>query len=567
MAGYDEYRLHLDTRIEEKVRIAKGKGAVASISKQASELGIEVLKDGGNAFDAAFAVAFALTIYHPQAGNIGGGGYILYKKKGFQNPLCINYREKSPSRVKKELYLTENGSADPEITAFGPASVCVPGTVKGFFTLHKKYGSLTEQDLLEHLSKLSQKGCRINRYQAQCLNRLNEKLSYSPESRKIYGMKGRPFEEGDVIPNPDLAETFLILAREGERAFYEGEIAECIERDLTENSGFITVQDLKNYTIKEVEPICTEVKGRLVWSVPPEGGGAILIEMLNILNRDSFFRIKPYSPDFFHFLAQSFKMASVDRLFYLGDVSLADNSTYRDIFRRDYTERLFSFINRERDIKTDSLLNHMHPNEANIFKENGKRITSETTHFSIIDNEGNAVSNSYTLNLRYGSKWSVNGAGFLLNGSIDAFSFSPGQPNYFGVIGNTHNMFAPNKRPASNMAPVLVTRDREVEVIMGTPGGPAIPTSAVTILMLVLGRGMPPTEVIQKGRIHHQGWPDILYTEQGSIPDDIIDGLSQKGYMIQDKNEPIGDIHGIFRDSRGYTAVSDFRREGHASAY
>ena len=562
MARYEDFRVSLENRVEQRVRIAKGRGAVASVSSQASELGIKVLKDGGNAFDAAFTVAFALTIYHPQAGNIGGGGYLVYKQRGKNRPSCMNYRERSPAGVKREHFVDEHGRADPDRTAYGPKSVCVPGTVKAFFTLQKEHGNLAARDILLSLAALSEKGCRITRYQGECLNRLNEKLSRSPESKRIYGQKGREHREGDSLINVDLGGTFRILAQEGEKAFYEGEIAESIESDLLENGGILSLDDLKSYSIKMVEPIKTELNGATIWTVPPEGGGALLIQILNILNRDQFTRFTPFSVEYYHYLAQAFKIASIDRLFYLGDISQFENEIYKSIFNKSYAEKLFFLIDSESDLKTERLLSLMHPHERDIVKEVDIHTGTDTTHFSIIDADGNAVSNSYTLNLRYGSKWSVAGRGFLLNGSMDAFSFSPGMPNYFGVIGNKPNLFAPNKRPASNMAPVLVTRENEIDTVLGTPGGPSIPTSLASILFLLISHHLKPETVLQLGRIHHQGWPDVLVKEKESLSYELIAEMKKKGYLIQDKNEPIGDVQGVFKEGREYVAVSDYRREG-----
>jgi gamma-glutamyltranspeptidase/glutathione hydrolase len=562
MAKYEDFRVSLENRVEQKVRVAKGRGAVASVSGQGSELGIKVLKDGGNAFDAAFAVAFGLTIYHPQAGNIGGGGYLVYKQKGKKRPCCMNYRELSPAGVKREHFVDEHGNADPDRTAYGPKSVCVPGTVKAFFTLQKEHGKLAARDILFSLAALSEKGCRITHYQAECLNRLNEKLSRSPESKMIYGQKGRQYREGDSLINVDLGGTFRILAQEGERAFYEGEIAESIESDLADNGGILSVDDLKSFSIKMVEPIATELNGTTVWTVPPEGGGALLIQILKILNRDQFTRLVPFSAEFYHHLTQAFKMASIDRLFYLGDIFQLDNEIYKTIFNRSYAEKLFSLIESESDLKTERLLSLMHPDDRDIVEEVETHTGAETTHFSIMDSDGNAVSNSYTLNLRYGSKWSVAGRGFLLNGSMDAFSFSPGKPNYFGVIGNKPNLLAPNKRPASNMAPVLVTKGNEVDMVLGTPGGPSIPTSMASILFLLISHRMKPEIVLQLGRVHHQGWPDVLIKEKESLSYELITEMKKKGYIIQDKNEPIGDVHGVFKDGKEHVAVSDYRREG-----
>jgi gamma-glutamyltranspeptidase/glutathione hydrolase len=256
----------------------------------------------------------------------------------------------------------------------------------------------------------------------------------------------------------------------------------------------------------------------------------------------------------------------VDRFFYSGDIDVNSNATYRDLLKKEYADGLFDLISRMGDTKTMEYIRCLHPDEKDLFGERRLPSGNETTHFSIIDSEGNAVSNSYTLNLRYGSKWSVKGAGFLLNGSIDAFSFLVGKPNYFGVMGNPPNLFDANKRPASNMAPVIVTDGSRSEILLGTPGGPTIQTSMAMILFLVLGKKLHPVEAVQASRIHHQAWPDILYKEKSGLSEIIVENLCRKGYDIQDKNEPIGDIHGIFLDGDAYIAVSDYRREGYACA-
>jgi len=527
--GYEDLRLYY-IKEQGEVCTARGKGAAASVSRQATELAIEVLKDGGNAFDAAFALAFSLTIYHPQAGNIGGGGYIVYRDKDSKIPKVINYREISPSGAKREFFISEDGSADPEKTAFGPWSVCIPGTVKAFFHLQKEHGLLSSRDILLKLASLAKKGYPITAFQAACLNRLAQKLSFSPESCKLYVKKEGLFRKGDILINEDLASTFEILARDGEEAFYRGCIAEKIEKDITFNGGFLTVKDLQSYSIEEVEPISGEIKGKKVWTVPPEGGGAILVEVLNILDRAEFYKFTPFSSNFYHYLAQASKIAFIDRQAYHGDVDLKDNQVYTSIFNPSRNDFLFTLIDSERDINTEFLMKKMEEAERqyleegnrNYFKEDysekgdrdyfggGSRIFSEdgnqTTHFCVIDREGNAISNSYTLNLRYGSKWSIQGAGFLMNGSIDAFSFTPEKPNYFGVMGNKANLFSVSKRPASNMAPVMVTDDNKTILLLGTPGGPAIPTTLAIILM-ALYNGVELPEAVKRGRVHHQAWP------------------------------------------------------------
>lgn len=563
---YDQFRLQILKARKTKPSSAFGRGAVSSVSREATLFALDVLKNGGNAFDAAFALAFSLTIYHPQAGNIGGGGYLLYKPKNASQPSVLNYREIAPGAAKREHFLDENGLANPEVTAFGPRSICVPGTVRAFFNLHRSYGVLRSKDILCSLSRRAREGGRVTAYEAQCLNRLREKLSHSPESRNIYMKENGQFQEGDNLPNPNLARTFEIMAEEGEGTFYEGRIAEQIERDITDNGGFITVEDLKNYELREPDPIATELKGCTVWTVPPEGGGAILIEILNILNRGSFFRLQPFTPEYYHHLAQAYKIAFIDRMYYQGDTGLEQNQVYCDIFKKEASDRSFACIEKERNTKTEVLLQRLHGHNLAALYRGEIPGGFHTTHFSIIDREGNAVSNSYTLNLRYGSKWSVKGRGFLLNGSIDSFSFQPGEPNYFGLLGNRANLFAAGKRPASNMCPILVTRGKEIEMILGCPGGPAIPTTLSMILLSVLGSGVDPLDAVREGRIHHQGWPDVLYRERDKALARRLHPLKGKGYKIEQKNEPIGDVHAVFRRGDGYLTVSDNRREGHAAA-
>ncbi|HWQ10194.1 MAG TPA: gamma-glutamyltransferase, partial [Holophaga sp.] len=459
--GYNDFRVKMDGVAPGQVSVARGRGAVATASRQASELAVQVLQDGGNAFDAAFAVAFALCIYHPQAGNLGGGGYLLFQTRGGR-PQAFNYREQAPMGAVREAFLLPDGSPDPDRTAFGPMSVCVPGTVKAFFELQARHGKLKARDLLLEVAARAEAGAVLTQYEVDCLNRLAPRLSVSPEAKRIY-VQDEPFKAGDLLPNPALARTLTVLAHEGEGAFYHGRIAEQIAADMAANGGFLAARDLADYAIREVEPIHLEVGERQVWSVPPEGGGALLLEILGILDRPAFRRHACGSPGYFHHVAQACKLAFIDRMDYLGDVPMGP--AYRQLLASENLERLFGLIDPERDTPTDRLAGASR--EA---REAGKH----TTHFAILDAEGNAVSNSYTMNLRYGSKWAVAGAGFLLNGSLDSFSFVEGKENYFGVIGSAPNLFAPGKRPASNMAPVLVTRDGVAEMALGTPGGPTI---------------------------------------------------------------------------------------------
>jgi gamma-glutamyltranspeptidase/glutathione hydrolase len=551
--NYNDFRVTMNASAPGQVSTALGKGAVASASRQASELAIQVLQDGGNAFDAAFATAFSLCIYQPQAGNLGGGGYLLFQEKGGR-PKVFNYREQAPRGASREAFLLPNGSLDPDKTAFGPTSVCVPGTVKAFFELQKRYGNLQAKDLLLAVARRAREGAVITQYEADCLNRLAPKLAASPEARRIY-VRAEPYKAGDILPNPTLAKTLTLLAQEGEQAFYRGRIAEQIVTDLQANGGFMAAEDLADYALREVDPIHVDIAGRQVWTVPPEGGGALLLEILSILDREAFRRWEYGSPEYHHHLAQASKLAFIDRMDYLGDIP--PGPAYQRLFTRENTDRLFGLIDPSRDTPTEALVAR-----CRVPKVAGKN----TTHFAILDAEGNAVSNSYTMNLRYGSKWAVAGAGFLLNGSIDSFSFIEGKENYFGVIGSAPNLFAPGKRPASNMAPVLVTSGGAVEMLLGTPGGPTIPTSLANILLASLLHEVPPETSVRASRLHHQAWPDVLSHEPGFDRPELLAALAGMGYTLKDKQELISDIQGVFRRGDQYLAVSDYRREGQALA-
>ena len=553
-SSYNDFRVTMSAGTPGQVSTARGRGAVASASRQASELAIAVLQDGGNAFDAAFAMAFSLAICHPQAGNLGGGGYLLYQEQGGR-PRFINYREQAPMGATREAYLRADGSPDPDKTAFGPASVCVPGTVKAFFELQGRHGLLQAGALLQAVARQADEGALVTQFEADCLNRLSSKLAVSPEARRIY-VRAELYRAGDTLRNPALGETLRLLAREGEQAFYQGRIAEQMVTDLQAHGGFLSAADLANYAIREGEPLHAEVGGKVVWTVPPEGGGAMLLEILGILDQAAFRSLAYDSPAYHHHIAQACKLAFIDRMDYLGDVPSGE--AYQRLLTREQLGQRFGLIDQDRDTPTAALAGG-----ARAPKDAGKN----TTHFAILDAEGNAVSNSYTMNLRYGSKWAVAGAGFLLNGSIDSFSFIEGTENYFGVIGSAPNLFAPGKRPASNMAPVLVTSGGAVELLLGTPGGPTIPTTLANTLLATLVHGVAPEAQIAASRLHHQGWPDVLSHEPGFDRPDLLTALAALGYTLKDKHELISDVHGVFRQGGECLAVSDHRREGQALAW
>ena len=537
---------------------------MASAHAFASQLAIDALEDGGNAFDSAFALAFGLCVCHPQAGNIGGGGYLVYHEgrgNSRATPRAMGFREQAPMAATREAFMLADGTPDPDRTAFGPPSVCVPGTVKAFFTLQARHGRLRAKDILETIADRADKGVPVTQYEVDCLNRLAPKLAQSPEARRHY-VKDTPWKAGDLLMNPALNRTFRVLAREGEAAFYRDRIADQIVSDLSNNGGFISSRDLANYELRESEAISLEIAGRRVWTVPPEGGGALLLDLLGALDHAPFRQHPWNSAGFHHYVCQASKLAFIGRSEYLGDVSPKGNPAYEGIFEADERLRRFMAIDPERDVATDELARRIQAGHHGDGHDSGKN----TTHFAIIDAEGNSVSCSYTMNLRYGSKWAIEGAGFLVNGSMDSFSFVEGRENYFGVIGSKPNLFAPGKRPCSNMAPTLVTRDGVIEAALGTPGGPTIPTSMGSLLAATLIHGVDPAVAIKARRLHCQGWPDKIAHEAGFDDPELLAALTAKGYTVKDKQELISDIQGVFVDGNELLAISDWRREGRAMA-
>jgi gamma-glutamyltranspeptidase/glutathione hydrolase len=440
----------------------------------------------------------------------------------------------------------------------------VPGTVQAFFHLHRHRGRIKTADILNTIADRASQGAVLTRYEADCLNRLAPKLDQSPEA-KLHYVKDTPWSAEDRLFNPALEKTLRVLAREGEAAFYRDRIADQMVSDLSRNGGHLSSRDLASYQIREQQAIALPIAGRQVWTVPPEGGGAMLLEILGLLDREAFRRQPVYSAHWHHLVAQASKLAFIHRRAYLGDVSLLGNAAYDGIFHPGTQARHFAALDPERDTPTEELARRIDAIDA-IDALEGREAGPNTTHFSVIDAEGNAVSCSYTLNLRYGSKWAIAGAGFLMNGSMDSFSFAEGQENYFGVIGSRPNLFAPGKRPCSNMAPTLVTRDGLTEMALGSPGGPTIPTSLGALLAAILIHGVKPTVAVQQHRLHHQGWPDKLAFEAGFPDQALLDELAQRGYTLKDKQELISDLQGVFLNEYGYLAISDWRREGRAMA-
>ncbi|MCZ6690482.1 MAG: gamma-glutamyltransferase [Planctomycetota bacterium] len=519
-------------------------GAVASPEPRAAEIGAEVLRRGGNAVDAAVAVGFALAVTLPAAGNIGGGGFMLIHQGDEQ--VAIDYRETAPSAASRDMYLTEAGEVHPNRSRWGHLAAGVPGTVHGLWTAHQLYGSLPWVSLLAPAISLAEEGwpldeARARRFSVMALLTNALDLNFS---RYFGGEKGMLFRQ------PALAETLKRIASEGPAGFYEGHTADLIVAEMRRGGGLITRSDLRRYRSVIRKPIAASIGDlRIVSMPPPSSGGVALIQMLKMAALQEL--PERNSSAYIHRIAEIEKRVFADRSHYLGDPDRV-RVPARVLISDDYIEARYREIRSEARSEPESI-------------SWGKVESEETTHFSIVDRWGQAVSNTYTLNGGYGSGVVVGGAGFLLNNQMDDFSAKPGAPNLYGVTGGEANAIAPGKRMLSSMSPTFVYREGRLWLVLGSPGGPTIFTSVFQVIMNRTLFGMTLDEAVQAPRFHHQ-WPprdhDSIRVESGSqLSRETERGLVSLGYTIA-VSSPLGDVQAIEIGLDRAHAVSDHRGIG-----
>lgn len=555
--------------VREPVRATHG--MVASTKQLASEVGVGVMKRGGNAIDAAIAVAFALSVVHPVAGNLGGGGFMLIRLKDGRTT-AIDYRETAPAAATREMYLDASGELikgeGSSITGYRAAGV--PGTVAGLELALKKYGSgkLSWAQLIEPARRLALDGFTISRALAYSL-KSSSRLGLYEDSRRIFHNEGKLFNENETLRQPDLAATFARLQRRGAREFYEGRTARMIADDMQAHKGLITLADLRDYRAKERVPIRGTYRGHEIISMPPpSSGGIALIEMLNILEG---YDLKPLgwnSSESLHLLTETMRRAFADRAEYLGDTDFARVPVAGLIDKR-YADKLRGTINLKRASKS-SVVRAGKPFGAE---------PSETTHFTIVDKEGNVVSNTYTLNDDYGSGVVARGTGVLLNNEMDDFTSKPGVPNIYGLIQSERNAIAPHKRPLSAMSPTIVLRkDGTLWFALGSPGGPRIINAVLQTIVNVIDFEMNLQQAIDAPRIHHQWLPDELIYEPFGISADTLRALESRGHLLKLRTEYkgytregfMGDVAGVMIEDGANMrlgATDPRRSDGTAAGY
>lgn len=518
-------------------------GMVASTNELASQVGVDIMKRGGNAVDAAIAVAFVLQVTHPAAGNLGGGGFMMIRLKD-GTTTAIDYREMAPAAAHRDVYLDKNGNViegegGPLI---GYRAAGVPGTVRGMELALKKYGSgkLTWAQLIEPARWHAANGITVTHSLARSLYNSREYLSKYAETSRIYLRDNNFYQEGETFRQPELAATFERLKQHGPNEFYEGETARLIVADMKRNNGLMTMEDLRGYVAKERTPVRGTYRGHEIISMPPpSSGGSVLIQMLNILEGFDLQKLEANSSDRFHLMAESMRRAFADRAEYMGDSDFV-KVPVAGLIDKSYAAKLRKTINTER-ASTSAKVRAGRP--AGYESE-------DTTHFTVVDAEGNAVSNTYTLNNSYGSAAMAKGTGILLNDEMDDFAAKPGTPNLYGLIQGERNAVAPRKRPLSAMTPTIVLRkDGSLWFTVGSPGGPTIINTVLCIISNVIDYEMNIQQAIDFPRIHHQWLPDEFVGEPFGLSGDTQRALTSRGHKLG-KLRYLGDAEGIMIEEK-----------------
>ena len=497
-------------------------GMVVSQHYLATNVGHSILAEGGNAYDASIAVAFALAVVLPRAGNIGGGGFMVMFDEALQQSFSIDYREVAPESATKSMFLSSDGSVNKRRATQGVLSIGVPGTVYGMWEVHKKFGSLPWSSLLAPAIQLAEDGFLISPFMADALNKRYEKLTkYKNFSRIFYS--NYPVKMNQRLKQKNLAKTLKIISKNGAKGFYEGDVASKIDAYMKKNGGLITKKDLENY-----RPVWRETlqgtfnEYKIISMGPPSSGGVHIIQMLNILENYDLVMMGHNSPTYTALLTESMKYAYADRSKYLGDPEFFDVPA-QSLISKEYAKKINNKIK----------LNSITPSEKILPGSELKNESLDTTHFSVADKNGNIVSNTYTLNSGFGSGVVVDGTGILMNNEMDDFVSAPGVPNQFGLIGGEANKIEPFKRPLSSMTPTIVLKDGKPIYATGSPGGSRIITTVLQFLLNTLVFKMEISDATVAPRIHHQWKPDVLILETGF---DIqhaakIESLGQKIYL------------------------------------
>ncbi|MGX9461465.1 gamma-glutamyltransferase [Shewanella sp. A14] len=529
-------------------------GMVSSQEALASQIGVDILKQGGNAIDAAVAVGYALAVTLPRAGNIGGGGFMLVHLSEQNKTIAIDYRETAPTKAHKDIFLDEQGNAVDKLSREHGLAVGVPGTVMGMELALKKYGTMDLKQVIAPAIQLAQNGIVVTSDLANSLSGLKPRITQWPSSAKIfYHADGSDYKVDEILKQPELAHSLSLIAQKGSKGFYQGETAERIVAAVQDAGGIMSLQDLANYQVVEREPVRGNYRGYEVVSMPPPSSGGIhIIEMLNVLEQFPIDKLGHNTANTLHLMAETMKYAYADRSEYLGDPDFV-TVPVKQLTSKKYAKDIASKI----AINKTTPSNEIKPGNLAPYE------SDQTTHFSVIDKWGNAVANTYTLNFSYGSGLVAKGTGILLNNEMDDFSAKPGTPNGYGLIGGDANAVEGNKRPLSSMSPTMVMKDGKPYIVTGSPGGSRIINITLQMIMNVIDHHLNIAEATAAARMHHQWLPDFIWVEH-TLNRDTISILEAKGHKIKIQNS-IGSTQSIMMTEQGLYGASDPRRAGSAA--
>jgi gamma-glutamyltranspeptidase/glutathione hydrolase len=541
----------------QKPLIEGKKGMVVSTHPAASEIGLAILKNGGNSIDAAVAVNFALAVCHPSAGNIGGGGFLVYRDKS-GNAKALDYREKAPAAASRDMYLDANGKIIPGKSMTGIFSVGVPGTVAGMQEMHEKLGRLPWNKLLQPAVDLARNGLILTEKEARGLNRQRtEFLKENPGKNYLLSVEGKEWKAGDLLVQLDLANTLELILKKKANGFYKGRTANNIVNEMKAQNGLISKKDLKNYRAVWRTPVKSQYKNyQIIGMPPPSSGGVALAQLLQMVAPYSLQKWGPTSDSTIQVMVEAERRVYADRSKWLGDPDFV-KVPVKELIDSSYTASRMTSMNFMQATKSDDIQAGSFPGYE----------SPETTHYSIVDGEGNAVSITTTLNNSYGSKVFVGGSGFLLNDEMDDFSAKAGAPNLYGLIGSKANEIQPNKRMLSSMTPTIVEENGKLKLVVGTPGGSTIITSVFQVVLNTLEMGMNMQQAVEYPRFHHQWLPEKITAEPSRFSEEQQVRLKAKGYTFAPVSS-IGLVEGILvlpngnlqggADSRGDDSVSAY---------
>ena len=533
-------------------------GMVGSTEAHATRAGLAILREGGNAVDAAVAVGFALAVTYPQAGNIGGGGFMVLRLADGRET-TIDYRETAPAAASRDMFLDERGEAVDERSRFGPLAAGVPGSVAGLAYAQKKYGRLPLRTVMAPAIALASAGFEVSWALSSSLDSYRERLSRVPATARAFlRPDGSAPAPGDRLTQPDLASTLQTIAKDGPDAFYRGRIADLIVEEMERSGGLISKDDLAAYVPVERPPVTGEYRGhRIVSMGPPSSGGVALLQLLNILEGYPIGEFGHNSSRTIHLVAEAARRVYADRSEWLGDPAFF-RVPVGGLISKAYATHLRRGINDTRATPSADV----RPGRPRAFEP------SQTTHYSVVDADGNAASVTTTLNGAYGNGQVVPGAGFLLNNEMDDFSAKPGAPNMFGLLGSDANAVAPRKRMLSSMTPTIVARDGRTWLVTGSPGGGRIITTVLQTILNAVDHGMDVQEAVDAPRVHHQWQPDAILLERRGFPADVTNALEAMGHRLETIDD-MGDVHAIVIDPATALRLgaSDPRQDGLTLGY